>query len=392
MNENRAVEIMTGWLAHKNELGKEPAQIQAAGRFSYEENEYVIVKFKPEMTAEWQVGVVGFDEEGNECGHTFSEYEEYDNATAKDRCIAMIEYLKDYWRSRARAELLSRGVTEEEVDGMTDEERMEKWKAYMNMTDEERKRLGVSAGKLDALRIGFVLLEDADIDFDAVVDRLEQAFGIEDEHSAQGDHALVFEKDGNMITVSMIETPVPNKEAEYYAEANFLWQEAVEAAKRHKAHLLVSVKNLEGDPITAACFFTDTVNLCAQETDALGIYTTGNVYEPEYYDQWTGELRKNRIPMPLWVYVGLIQGEGAGKNSGYTYGLTAFGRPEIEVIESAHTPQEIYNFLYNVCDWLLSENMYFCDGETLSFTSDQRLTVTRSAAVYVEGESFKIKY
>ena len=125
MNENRAVEVMTGWLAHKNELGKEPAQIQAEGRFSYDENEYVIVKFKPEMTAEWQVGVVGFDEEGNECGHTFSEYEEYDNATAKDRCIAMIEYLKDYWRSRARAELLSRGVTEEEVDGMTDEERME---------------------------------------------------------------------------------------------------------------------------------------------------------------------------------------------------------------------------------------------------------------------------
>ena len=62
------------------------------------------------------------------------------------------------------------------------------------------------------------------------------------------------------------------------------------------------------------------------------------------------------------------------------------------LFRSAHTPQEIYNFLYNVCDWLLSENMYFCDGETLSFTSDQRLTVTRSAAVYVEGESFKIKY
>lgn len=43
MNDKRAVEIMTGWLGHKNELGKKPAKIKAAGSFSYEGNTYVIL-------------------------------------------------------------------------------------------------------------------------------------------------------------------------------------------------------------------------------------------------------------------------------------------------------------------------------------------------------------
>ena len=72
MNDKRAVEIMTGWLGHKNELGKKPAKIKATGSFSYEGNTYVILKFKPDLFGKWEVGVVGFDEEGNECGHTFS--------------------------------------------------------------------------------------------------------------------------------------------------------------------------------------------------------------------------------------------------------------------------------------------------------------------------------
>ena len=39
MNEKKAVEIMTGWLSHKNELGRKPARIKAAGSFTYEGNE-----------------------------------------------------------------------------------------------------------------------------------------------------------------------------------------------------------------------------------------------------------------------------------------------------------------------------------------------------------------
>ncbi len=375
MNDKRAVEIMTGWLGHKNELGKKPAKIKAAGSFSYEGNTYVILKFKPDLFGKWEVGVVGFDEEGNECGHTFSEFEEYDETTAKDRCIAMIEYLKEYWRGRFLSELERRDMTEEEYNSLSEEERKKKW-------DE--------ADEQNAVRVGSVLLKDAEIDFDALSDALIQAFDVTDENCTRDAQTLVFSLESNMISVALMDTPVPDGEAEFYAEGNFLWREAVETTKQHQAHLLVAVLNREANAIEAASFFTDTVNLCSMETKALGIYTTGTVYEPSFYNEWAGKLRNGEMPLPLWVYVGLVRDENG--LSGYTYGLTLFGRLELEIIGTSRSHEELYNFLYNVCEGILSEGMYFHDGETLSFTSDQRLTITKSKAVYVEGDSFKIAY
>lgn len=375
MNEKKAVEIMTGWLSHKNELGRKPARIKAAGSFTYEGNEYVILKFKPDLFGRWEVGVVGFDGEGNECGHTFSEFEEYDEATAKDKCIAMIEYLKEYWRGRFLSELERRGMTEEEYNSMTEEERKQKW----DEVDDQ-----------NAVRVGSVLLRDAKIDFDALGDLLVKTFQVADENCTRDAQTLVFSLENNTISVALMDTPVPEGEAEFYAEGNFLWKEAVETTKQHQAHLLVAVLNREANAIEAASFFTDTVNLCSMETKALGIYTTGTVYEPSFYNEWAGKLRNGEMPLPLWVYVGLVRDENG--NSGYTYGLTLFGRLEVEVIGTSHSPEEIYNFLYNVCDGILSEGMYFHDGETLSFTSEERLLITKSKAVYVEGDSFKIGY
>ncbi len=375
MNDKRAVEIMTGWLGHKNELGKKPAKIKAAGSFSYEGNTYVILKFKPDLFGKWEVGVVGFDEEGNECGHTFSEFEEYDETTAKDRCIAMIEYLKEYWRGRFLSELERRDMTEEEYNSLSEEERKKKW-------DE--------ADEQNAVRVGSVLLKDTEIDFDALSDALIQAFDVTDENCTRDAQTLVFSLESNMISVALMDTPVPDGEAEFYAEGNFLWREAVETTKQHQAHLLVAVLNREANAIEAACFFTDTVNLCSMETKALGIYTTGTVYEPSFYNEWAGKLRNGEMPLPLWVYVGLVRDENG--LSGYTYGLTLFGRLELEIIGTSRSHEELYNFLYGVCEGILSEGMYFHDGETLSFTSDQRLTITKSKAVYVEGDSFKIEY
>lgn len=376
MNEKKAIDIMTNWLSHKNELGKKPVQIKAAGSFSYDDNTYVILKFKPGLLDKWQVGVCGFDEEGEECGHTFSEYEEYDEATAKEKCIAMIEYLKEYWKSRFQAELERRGIDEQEYWSMTEEERRKKWEE----TEEQ-----------NAGRVGSVLLRNDDIDFNALSKALLEEFEVDGEENVKCENnILVFDAGSNLICVSLMAGPVPDGEAEYFAEANIFWKEAVETTKQHQAHLLVTVLNRDGNPIEAAGCFTDAVNLCVQETGALGIYTTGTVYEPRFYSEWAEKMRDGEMPLPIWVYVGLIKSENG--NCGYTYGLTEFGRPELEIIDSSHSMEEIYEFLYSTCEGLLAANMYLRDGETLSFTSDQRLTITKSKAVYVDGDSFKIGY
>ena len=99
------------------------------------------------------------------------------------------------------------------------------------------------------------------------------------------------------------------------------------------AQIYLAVMNHDGNSIEAASFFTDVMNLCSIETDALGIYTTGTVYQPAFYHEWAEKLRTSEMPIPLWVYLGLIQDENG--TSGYTYGLTEFGRDEIEVLACA---------------------------------------------------------
>ena len=52
---------------------------------------------------------------------------------------------------------------------------------------------------------------------------------------------LVFEADGRMVAVSFVDAPVPDGEAEHYAQGNYLWPEAVEVTKTHVSQLILAV-------------------------------------------------------------------------------------------------------------------------------------------------------
>lgn len=292
----------------------------------------------------------------------------------------MIEYLKEYWRSRFLAELERRGITEEDWSNMSEEE----WIAKGEEADQREKEAG--AGR----RQGFVLLEKAAFDYKKLICDLKTDWGFEiGEHELKDDN-LVFHWGENLMAVSLLDMPVPDGEAEYFAEANYMWKEAVETTKRHQAHLLIFSINQDGDAIECAASFSKLVSSCINQKEVLGIYTGGNVYEPEFYQKVARVLKKKELPIPIWVYIGLISNEKG--NSGYTYGMDLFGKSEMEIVESAHSLQEIQTFLYYVVDYVIKTNMMFKDGETMSFTSDERLTIIRSKAVYLDGESLKIGY
>lgn len=377
--KEEAVNIMIGWLSHENELGKAPAKIEVAGEFEYDDNHYYILKFKENICSKWQVAVCGFDEDGEECGHTFSEFEPYDPKTAQEKCIAMIEYLKEYWKSRFRAELERRGITEEEYENMTEEE----WKAKGEEADKKQREEG---GKCH----GFILLETPEFNFEQIIDELKDQWGIEVKDYEVNNENLIFEWEDNLMAVSLMEAPIPDGEAEYFAASNYMWREAVETTKRHQAHLVVFAINREGDAIASASAFSILVSSCLNQKSVLGIYTSGTVFQPKFYQEVAAVMKKGEMPIPVWVYLGL--GKGENGNDGYTYGMDAFGKSEIEILNSSHTLEEIQSFLYYVVEYVIKENMIFRDGETISFTSEEKLKITKSEAVHVDGESLKIWY
>ena len=121
-----------------------------------------------------------------------------------------------------------------------------------------------------------------------------------------------------------------------------------------------------------------------------GVYSAGTVHQPEFYKAMANLMKNDELPVALWVYLGI--GKSEGGNDGYTYGLENFGKTEIEIIGSDKSLEEIREFLYFVCLHILKADMNFYHGETLRFTSDEEYTITKSEAVYVDGETFKISY
>ena len=66
-----------------------------------------------------------------------------------------------------------------------------------------------------------------------------------DASEEKDDDALVFEVGDMLAAVSLATYPIPNGEAELNAENNYMWEDAVQVAKEHRAHIMVAVLGKE---------------------------------------------------------------------------------------------------------------------------------------------------
>ena len=69
----------------------------------------------------------------------------------------------------------------------------------------------------------------------------------EEDDGEKSDDTLVFEVGDMIAAVSLMPFPVPDGEAELNAENNYMWQDAVKAAKEHRAHIMAAVLGTEED-------------------------------------------------------------------------------------------------------------------------------------------------
>ncbi len=79
-----AKRVMIEWLKHPQELGKEPEQIRYAGTFDLYGMHYYLFKYKRGRMGKWLLGVSGgfVEDELENCGHVYSEMQEYHEETA----------------------------------------------------------------------------------------------------------------------------------------------------------------------------------------------------------------------------------------------------------------------------------------------------------------------
>ncbi|RIX46541.1 DUF4261 domain-containing protein [Paenibacillus nanensis] len=370
--QQAAVQSMINWLADERELGRKPHKIEMAGEFDLHEMRYYIFRYKPSLFGKWLLGVCGGYESPTDtehCGHVFSEMTQYDPATAKQESIAMVERIREYWMSQAAA--IEAAQNQEEHPDNNDD----------------------SSGIFN----GFVLLNSSTCDLEQIKMNLKQDWNISyspgEELGPDGEKEgiLVWDVDGYTLAVSFVDAPIPGGEAQHYAQGNYLWPEAADRTDTHVAQIILAVFTGSGSPLGSGKLYTKLAASCLKLPNAVGLYSSGTVFKPEHFIEMAEIMKSDDIfPLLNLVHVGLV-GTATGMN-GYTCGLAAFGKDEIEVLDSQATPAELRDFLIQISDYIVEHDVKLRDGETIGFTAEQKLPITRSDGAYVKGKSLKIKY
>ncbi|MFR5648925.1 MAG: DUF2185 domain-containing protein [[Eubacterium] siraeum] len=240
---------------------------------------------------------------------------------------------------------------------------------------------------------GFVLLYKAEWDKEQFIRDMKEKWDIAvDEYDAseeKGDDALVFEVDDMLAAVSLAAYPIPGGEAEGNAENNYMWEDAVKVAKEHRAHLMVAVLGKEEDLLEKGKLFTKVVATCCRQNYATGIYTSGVVFEPRFYEGFAEQMSEDELPIFNWIWFGLWRDEN-GMN-GYTYGLDVFGKDEMEVLGTDAKPSDLRDFLASLVSYVLENDVELHDGETIGFAADDKHTITRSPGVGLPEEQMTLK-
>lgn len=238
--------------------------------------------------------------------------------------------------------------------------------------------------------ISFVLLENDELDFLALKSLLENELDmiIPDENFTQD--GVIFHHKNMLITLSLIKNPIPNNEAEYYAKFNFMWKNALDETKKHKAHLIVAVLSQSEPKLEQAKLFTQISSICLKAENALGFYTGGVVLEPKFYIENAKMLKENRLPVYNWIYVSVYPSD-EGVNA-YTYGMKYFDKLELEVCKSQMPEKELFFTLYDIILHILTYDLNLKDKDILKFEDGVEFSFSKSKGIGVEGESLKIKF
>ena len=354
MNQAEAArEAMAEWLADEHELGKLPAQIELTDEFDLHDLHYYVFRYQPESAnTDWLLGVAGGYEkdELEHCGHVFSEMEVYNPETAVDQAIQLVEQVRAY---------------------------------YMKEAEEQTEGNGPFAG--------FVLLSEAAWDPQKLAADLRRDWQIEAaDLPKDSSEPLVFEVEGMTAAISLMPAPIPDQEAERNAETNYLWPQAVEMTKQHQAHLLVAVLGQEQTAIEKASLFTKLCASCCRQAAALGVYTSGTVFQPEMYLDVAMMMNDDELPLLDWIYFGLYRSEKG--MCAYTYGMRMFGKLEMEVLDSAASPQELRDFLYAIAGYVLDQDVTLNDGETIGFSAEEKLPITCAEGRSLDQKMLQIGY
>lgn len=240
---------------------------------------------------------------------------------------------------------------------------------------------------------GMVLKNDkAKFDSKTFLAALKTDWKVPTDSVSEKDGTLVFISGNAVVMLANMDYAVPTVDLAAPAGISWLWKNAETEALRNQSHLVISVIGNAGQATHLHKLFTKITACALANSNASGVFMNSQylLIPKGYYIEAARNMTDAELPIYLWVYFGLLQDKGT--SSGYTYGLAEFGLPEIEVVETTMPVQEAHAFLYDVTHEVILYNRRLKDGDKVSGSENQQVTVHLSPAKFLEGTTVKLTY
>lgn len=240
---------------------------------------------------------------------------------------------------------------------------------------------------------GTVLLNDhTPPDFKVLMHALKADWNVRLDSFSQSEKTLVLYTPGATVMLAFLDYPVPLAEIKSAAEGAWLWRSAGEEAPRHQSQVVVSAIGSPDRALDLYKLYTRVAAAVLDNSNSCGVYLSSQylLQSKLFFLQAARNMGPNTLPVYCWIYFGMFQEKEL--SNAYTYGLSEFGMPDIEILHSKKPLQEIHAVLYDAASDALLKNTELKDGSVIETLEGTKITLTLSKATFWEGQTLKAEY
>ena len=246
-----------------------------------------------------------------------------------------------------------------------------------------------------------ILLDKIGFDKAALIKNLETQWGIvcNAEEGDNSNHWVIKDKSsealivkqGKLFAIVGYNPRRLSENLEMAAYDNYMWEGAQAAPQNYKANITITIMGRKGDLMQRAKLFAKVTAACCSLKSASAVYMNDVLVQKDFYINAASLIKENELPLDCWIWFGIHKTKKG--YSAYTYGLEAFGKDELEVLDADCDPNQLRNFLYDVAENIIKNDLTFKDGDIIGFSAEDEHAITRSEGVALRGlQTLKIEY
>lgn len=240
---------------------------------------------------------------------------------------------------------------------------------------------------------GTVLLhEKTTPDNKTLLQSLKNNWKVKADSVSVADKTVVFNTAGGItVMIAYLDYPAAFDEIGAAAKLSWLWSGAFEACSGHQAQVVVSVMGPDHRSLDLYKIFTQTAAAVLETSTSPGLFMNSQylLLSNEYYRSAARNMVQHQtLPLYCWVYFGR-----PGGGNGFSYGLSEFGLPEMEILDSEHEEAEVHAVLYDAAMSVVKYGTRLRDGQNVSTEEGDKFVVKLVRGKYLEDqEVVRVEY